>query len=437
MSPTWPNNSRTSGTEGFTLVELLVAVAITVTMLAAILSVFFAVIQTVTRGHNTQKGFELARGTMNVIERDLAVGFSARDIGDADKFFGAPMGMSFIVKNDSVHEGQPNKYARVTYVVYFPSRLTGQVEVESTENSGEFINVTTYSLLRYVEPGISELDSYPVDWLSLAGSAETSVNAELSAALNANYVNAFSAVRSPNSGGQFLPQYNISEDELTALRAKKRELWLRMLAGHIGVPNAWDILDLQARERLANQGTPASGRVVLWEDYVVAENVAYQPSENALDFPLIDPSNPLTLDPTFFTYGAVLPYRNMTNAQTMLQMLQTRKPIYVALPYWNSVYNANGQLQRAMLPEQFIRDQFAVQQIPLSDQAAEQTMVDLAWTVQLGSPLKPSMPELVGVRMGYQLESPFAGVPEFQEVFGQVIDLPSAYSRKQMSGAES
>jgi len=90
------SSNRETRRGGFSLVELLIAVAITVTLLTAIFTVFLSVMQAVARGHNTQKGYELARGTLHVIKQDVTASFTARDKGIDEQLFGTPIGMMLI-----------------------------------------------------------------------------------------------------------------------------------------------------------------------------------------------------------------------------------------------------------------------------------------------------------------------------------------------------
>jgi type II secretory pathway pseudopilin PulG len=423
----WPSSSVSRRQGGFSLVELLVAVAITVTVLTGVLGVFISVRQTIARGNSIQAGFELARGTFNIIEADLGSGFTSRSTGDTFKFFGSPIGMMFIGSMPDPSGSGETIRARITYVVYLPSKRNITFEVtEATQDlanniqPGDLTTKTTYSLLRFVEPGVTDLDIYPFEWLNrLDGEYGGQINGELSYAVesvspdfrvNFNYRNFVNdqyedMFDNPTNVQELLP------DEQVMVDAKKRELWLRMLAGDPSLPSAF------------SSGTVSGILNDDWQDFVVAENLAYEPPFGAISEPRIDPTNPAATSPAFFVYGTMLTFDRAPNRD---RNDINGTPIYVPVPYWNSVYNFNRFDLEAILTPEFLRDELSIR-----GSAAEY----LYSVAKPGDPLKRRMPELVGVRMGYQMESRFNGVPEFDKVFGQKIDIPAAYTRKPIGAA--
>lgn len=97
---------------GVTLVELLVAMAIFIVLMGGLAALFSNAVQTVVFGYQQQEGFEKARASLKVLERDLQHAFTARDYGDKYNFYGAENGFAFVGVLDDGALG------RVTYVLH-------------------------------------------------------------------------------------------------------------------------------------------------------------------------------------------------------------------------------------------------------------------------------------------------------------------------------
>ena len=89
-----PRRNRARG--GFTLVELLVAMTIFITVMSSVMFLFSAAIRISKQGFQSQDAFEIARGAMDILERDLSRSFTSRDHGDVFNFYGTPIGFTFI-----------------------------------------------------------------------------------------------------------------------------------------------------------------------------------------------------------------------------------------------------------------------------------------------------------------------------------------------------
>ena len=413
------------GERGFTLTELLVATAITVIVLGGILGVLLSVMRATARGHAIQQAYELARGTYESIEGDLAAAYMSRDTGDDFVFFGCPFGFTFIAALDP---DDPDRLSRVSYFIHAESIYDGTIEFYD-ETTGGYIPKGTVSLVRYVEPGVTDLDWYPVDWVDdvvnldvegialpywqnvsdeLAGTLVTVSNFSDDAL---SILEAYSGVRSADPDRRDVP----TEHDLM-IRAKLREIWIRMLAGDPNLPSYFEASDPN-RPSLTDLD---------WRDYVIAERLPYQTRGGdflvdtdgvySITRSMVDYTNPELVRPQYFTYGTRF---NIFNTQgdydldgefnTELDQDLASDSIDMFTTFWGSVYNVT-HAEYIYVPKGNVEPYGSL--------------------YSLGSPLDPAMPELIGVSTGVELSSPFVGVPEFDEDFVQIIDVPVGYRRK-------
>ena len=108
-APTAPSFSRT---QGFSLVELIVAMAIFLVLMGGLTALYTNAVQTVVFGYQQQEGFEKARASLKVLERDLNMAFTSRDYGGSYDFFGDRDGFAFV---GLLSDGQ---LGRVSYVFH-------------------------------------------------------------------------------------------------------------------------------------------------------------------------------------------------------------------------------------------------------------------------------------------------------------------------------
>jgi prepilin-type N-terminal cleavage/methylation domain-containing protein len=256
---------------GFSLMELIVAIAV-FSILSVILAALFASsTETIKTGYMTMQMNEEARVAFGVIERDLNSAFSARDYGDHFHFYGTPIGMTFVGAARSYEDKAdlPN-LGRITYVLHqsddamgfkrhkaevlIPAEYgadtdgDGNVRGDADDVPEEWVPgyVYTCSLVRYYEPGTEDLDALPVDFEQLAVDPEFP---------NAYVEQELDSVASLEVLG-WSP--SVVQD---VERAKKRQLWMRMISGLD--PNLPSFFD--NREFETNPFT----------DYVVADNIAF------------------------------------------------------------------------------------------------------------------------------------------------------------------
>lgn len=308
---------------GMSLVELLVATVLFIVLLAGLSALFTGAISATRTGYLNMEAFERVRGSLKIIEQDLTGAFTAREYGDYYQFFGGPQGFCFVgtVENAGL--------ARVTYVVH-PTAEAVEFTASHVETYGDVhtrlrnhvqsygdatvfarflgaigdqlpgvpdpnleaaqlpaalreaivdfpeIHVTTQSLVRFVEIGVNDLDTFEIvrangtflQWPELdlddPNNDFYDANDPDSLRLYIYLLDAFNPYVLPND---FIPAgvedlqglilaanpnddmrviyansdtTTMTRDTLETLyRAKRREIWIRMLAGEDGLPNFW------------------------------------------------------------------------------------------------------------------------------------------------------------------------------------------------------
>ena len=409
------NRGKAGSQAGFSLVELLVAMAITATIMTAIVALFASSISAFRRSDLAIEGHEYARMTFGALERDLRVSFTSREFGDYYTFFGTPLGMTFVGASGQrlgAADAAEDNLSRTSYVIYLGGQSPEEVAagergtgfyITEDPDTGESVGVFTYSLLRYSERNASDLDNFMV---TLPSGEEISLEAMLRGApLTAFPVEDFTG-RSYRERVQFMRQeleafeadLSIFQyfDQMTGefvpltpaaqehfVRAKKRELWLRMLGGDPNLPRFW-------ADRAVFEDQRPQAR-----DYVIAENIAVLDRPDWQEFLLAEgawdeawepiPTLPFLGAWPFFEYGRL-------DAGGELR----------TTPYWQAAENT---MPFGFEPELFLTD-------------------------AQGSPLRPRLPESVVVRLPITLQSRHQGIPDFRRVFDTAIRVPSAQTRR-------
>lgn len=408
---------------GFTLVELLIAIAIFSILMVSIAAMFVGSIRAARAGRQSIDAFEESRGAFDLAQRDLMTAFTSRDYAQYYSFFGMPYGFMFVglVRGQRATDSEAN-LARVTYVLRRMSDQQQFQTIGTDSATGDTVDVTveTCSLLRFVEVGVQDLDTFVLvpdgdvaqSWEDLSGEWP-SVSAILSD-VEARY-----DASDPAAG--ITP---VIQEKMKA--AMKCELWIRMLAGPDICTLYQDMwLRAQADSVAGEQpyrplpiiDDPSSTYGVLpdfWTlvdkdpaDYVVADNVFFRayltddPSKATIesgiyispDYDL--PETPLSI--CYFQYGRqnILPVSDPD---------PNKFPTYLT-PFWISESNAT-----------------------LRDLGSLPTLLE-PYDVQLGSPLVPRIPEIMKMRLTFLLESPYPGAPDFRRQLEQVIDIPAGYVR--------
>ena len=116
-----------AGRRGFTAVELLVAIAIFVTLMAGVMTMFSGVIRTVQGSQATMDAMENIRASMAVFEADLKQTFARRDMEDTYAFYGEPTGFVYVGVD---REG---KLTRVTYSLHIDPEQTERDRMQTLQ----------------------------------------------------------------------------------------------------------------------------------------------------------------------------------------------------------------------------------------------------------------------------------------------------------------
>lgn len=224
---------------GFSLVELLVAVAVLMILMGGFTLLFSGSVRTVRSSMQQVDANDLASGAIASLKHDLTGSFNSGGLGGAGSFYGTPIGMTFIGVTQNVspyHRHKPHqadyRTARITYVLYSDKNGPYQMfpeafleEIAPGQYSGVRFPAFTHKLIRYVEPNETDLDSFPVQWDAEGVLGE---NYSLSDLIDGMLLEIL----------QERPDLLNHVEETT--QALKRELWIRMLAGgDHEVPNAW------------------------------------------------------------------------------------------------------------------------------------------------------------------------------------------------------
>jgi len=97
---------------GFTLVELLVALAIFMVIMGSLAMMLSGAANTASQGYALMAAMEKARGAMSVLESDLKTAFSSREKSQYFQFYGEPNGFMY---SGQLYNGG---FGRVTYAVH-------------------------------------------------------------------------------------------------------------------------------------------------------------------------------------------------------------------------------------------------------------------------------------------------------------------------------
>ena len=452
--------------------ELLVGMTIFLVIMLSVTLMFNAVVRTSKIGYQNQNAYQVVRGVFDTIEQDISRAYTSRETGLKDTFYGTPYGFTFIGMVDADGDGEFN-LSRITYVIYSesfdafplddtndPLRIIHQSTADEYADSEERV---TYALLRYIEPGVDNLDSFPINW--------TEDFDDDNLGLGYNLQDDFIAAVPNNVCDGSLECSELFE------RSIKRELWIRMLAGDPRVPRFW------------GEGSPVRMGTVAFvnedmdpADYVLAENILhierltdvdiaalpfpnrttpptqYDPTDydtytalTSADFPLIDsganladkalvdlteasldfidfntykPLSDMPLD-YFFTYRdgveqnlldpvtlATIPKLDLDGVDNGVDYTTLTSRDFV---YWNDVRNQEfniGVTDTAV----------AVNADPALTADIISTTPDL---------YDPALPESMQLQFTLFYPSPFPGAPDFEKTFTHQINLPTAYRRKQ------
>ncbi len=429
---------RTTGRSGFTLVELIIAAAITSIILSAIAALFVLALRTVKSGNAAMDANELVRAAFAVMERDLNTAFTSREHGELFHFHGNEVGMSFIGLArvyDATNNRDNVQLGRVTYVIS-PNlnALTNGIDDDSdgfADNPEESVydliymerldtttgdmveaflpgetvpGVRTVSLLRYFEPGVETLDEYDTlikaEFDAAEDEADLGVDPESASDLGRRLILLLDA----------LDLDNVRDAQLIdeVKRSFRRDAYIRMLANATPLnpengnyPDAWPLLDPACPT--CDPRDPY--------DYVIAENILDLGSQLLLageDPSLYLNTNNAIRRLPYFLYGRIALNASSQQIAEYINTWNSNSNIIEIID--NPVGNITG-LGLAVEAES-----------PLSN----------AWQTfgGIGTPLQARLPELVRVRLPFVFDSPYAGAPHLQRELVQDLRVPTAFSRR-------
>ncbi|HQH69237.1 MAG TPA: prepilin-type N-terminal cleavage/methylation domain-containing protein [Candidatus Hydrogenedentes bacterium] len=403
-------NGHRRTARGFTLVELLVAMAILSILTLALFMLFRASLGAYRSTKRAMDASEVTQTAFRVLERDVVQGFAAKHYGDASSFFGCPYGMTMICTLEAADVYAYNT-ARVSYVVH--SFAGGSVVDTVTDGPDEYL--LTFGLIRYIEPGIDTLSNYPVEWPDYTQSTWDPEWPDYPLWYELNQIyQQFGP--DPNAGaGADYRQVPAAEFE-AMIEAKKHELWLAMLGDREepfgDLPRLWD--DPTA------PGTNWGGGpsfATLWdgkypEDYLIAEGVVQARPQtefpdgystvmyNGQSVKLGDAFN----DVHWFEYGYTPGEVEDLARLGLVQML----------PFWHAVNDSN----------------LGVAPDTLSGEPGD---INYPFINLYGSPLYPYPPSLVAVNMPFAFRAPNLGERHYVRQLSHTFQIPVGYRRPLMA----
>lgn len=484
--------------KGFTLVELLVSMAIFVTIMAGVTLMFNSAVRVTKQGYQNQTAFETIRGAIATIERDLTNSFVNRESGHKHTFYGTPIGFTFIGVIDTDGDGNYN-LARITYVMYADPSGQGLTKTyqSTADDDNDSEDRTTYSLLRYIERGVEDLESFPIVWASLdTGDLGTlNLGQEITFARNQASFDGLCLSTDPDDPC-------LEEVE----KAKKRELWIRMLAGDPYLPRFWDTpgfttvrssnivnlsrdpKDYAIAENILHISRHRTQSTLLPNPFTPDNNTTYTPLNSApfglsnsfidplgLDMAIIEPLDPLAPDPgapdVHFIRseaGRIWDYINNIdpNRDPNRKDVDTHQNYFFAYREFaegnridedipgtdKNVYkvDVNGILLNDVLggndvPENefdatlfaFWNDTRNLEHNNILSIVNTQSNTFPADTEDLISTqpdiIDPTLPESILIELAFFYPSPYPGAPDFEKIITHRINLPTAYKRKQES----
>ncbi|HPC18551.1 MAG TPA: prepilin-type N-terminal cleavage/methylation domain-containing protein [Candidatus Hydrogenedentes bacterium] len=377
---------------GFTLVELLVAIALFAVLMSGVVMLFVGSVRSARTSYQQIDAFEKARSALTIIQDDLIHSQMSVDRGDSRTFYGTPIGMTFIKKTKTTVGSDNYKCSRVTYVVYnriiyknnliqdvgdpdntstdaypyrFPEALEDYIAGYDTNGNPvyfpdgmpRFRDAYPYPLLKYFENDMDNLNNFPVPWLDERGNP-TRFGAILNNLLSER----------PDSMGNIITvtKKRLTEEQNKILWSTKCEMWIRMLAGgDSGIDN----INFWAESNL----DPL--------DYMVTDNIlsTLSPNRISASYP---PGRDFSADPNMnrkdepFGGSVFFGYRENTDFEDDTPNGNQNK---YARPWW----------------------------------------------------LEDRWPKIVTMSFWLMFESPYPGAPDFKRHFSLQINIPAAYARPQ------
>ena len=426
-------------TAGFTLPELLVALAIFATVMSGLFLLFNGVNRTVRQNTAITENFEIGRSLLYVMQEDLLSAFTAREYGDKYQFYGRPDGFMFVGNRSGGglrrinyvicrSPGVAGEQFR-TVIMERPSDVAERIQAQAREeavrrnlsredqelapqtalqaylaayDTGEDLPiehqavVTTGALLRYEEDknNLDSFDGFTAAWLD--EDSEFSMFPELMEMLQLART-----VRTAANPDRQLHTIDAGVIQ-TMMDARRRQAWLEVLS--------WNF-----------EGATAGKNP---RDYVIADRILL--SANPLN---PDTGAPLFLPPPLppgilmdIMYLPAYFYYGKGDIGSDRQVLL------------KSYFNANENLDpldmgggdvgyldflRAPSPDMLVA----------FDRTLTRARQDKSRSSLAGSPLDPALPYVVVPGFWIMMERTQIGMADLRRWFSQMVHVPSAFTR--------
>ncbi len=416
-----------SGAAGFTLVEMLVSMAIFLVIMGSIGLLITGTTRTVRQGYAMLNNMERARNALAVLEQDIKVAFTTEDSRGLTRFYGEPNGFMYL---GALRDGA---FGRVAYVIR-PADDTFLVEMplKWSEVRELFLRQapTETALFESVYPPVLGSDNfYDFNIMVRLGSlmryedhtGATSLNAfnqELPTEGVNNYVSGFADLVAPLRNATFFLEALNNRDMMHRMTGNiadyqttyEQRLFMPLygfppVRPQHGLPDEPFWQDTVAKKK----GDPPPQ---FWPDWEVVENLI-------VEAVLCEGSSPIYRpDPVS---GQLMPVNALDLSSFFFYGLEDG----TSLPMFNTLYNNPASreylLGMAANPgpdgEMDLADAF----LSAGDTAEpEQTA---------GDPVGSRLPAWVAPGFWLFAAAPSSGLPPMTQWYQQKVDLPAAYMR--------
>ena len=480
-----------NATLGVTLVEMLVATTIFITLMSSLVLLFTGTVRTMRTANLSMEVHETGRAAFEVLERDIYAGFASREKGLETSFYGAPFGFMFVGSDERGRLGRisyvlhpdadsvmfdsvltepwavvlnrvraqaaqyaieagitPDAFVRDIEAVFinsYPMPVTG---IEPMMEPVEFqVNVDTWSLVRF-EEDLDDINTYYlpnsvvtepfIEWPYIdpfdAGRDRDS-GLESTSLLYSELATAANLLR--NVTGLPANAFQVLRPAMTEqiVSSKNSEMWIRMLAGeNFGPVPFWDYDP-------PRQINPSWRRPNI-NEYVLAEGIVRR----------MILLNPGTGEPLLLTAGVPMDALNV-NGIFRYGFADITGEQRNLMPYFNDVRNIRSMnfIFNFVPPpyDPLVNTNFTVPGInfelllrtygenaPLGvlelfdEELAVQFSQSRTVSHLVGNPLLPRMPALVEIEF-YLARERVGGASQadFRRLFSRVIEVPAGAGR--------
>lgn len=411
-----------TGTAGFTLVEMLVSMAIFLVIMGSIALLISGTTRTVRQGYAMLNNMERARNALAVLEQDIKVAFTTDDTRGLTRFYGEPNGFMYL---GALRDGA---FGRVAYVIH-PADDTFLVEMplKWSEVQELFLRQapTEAALFESVYPPVMGSDNfYDFNVQVRLGSllryeystGATSLDAfgQVLRTDGTGYVSGFADLAAPLRNATFFLEALNNRDMMHRMTGGMPLYGFPKIAYHpLADVDFWGE-DCAARCDPANQACiqQCLDSLPNWPDYEVVENLI-------IEAVLCDGGSPIYRpDPVS---GQLMPVSALDLSSFFFYGVEDG----TSVPMFNTLYN--NPASRAYL--------LAMAVNPGPDQAlaleeAFQAAGDLSDPEQTaGDPVVARLPAWLAPGFWLYAAPANSGMPPMTQWYQQKVDLPAAYMR--------